>query len=311
MKRTAQIMLRRLVAVIAVLGLAGCATPRPQDQAAASRCAPDHPFAEGGERATLWVRGSAEYRSSTEGIYRAALRSLQSGLADAGWSAEPTQTRGFSALPPAVVMDIDETVLDNSAPQARMLLEESCPGEFDALWDAWVAARAAPVVPGAAAFIRAARELKDPSGRQVRVFLITNRECKERAGVASNCPQQDDTLSNLRALGLDAPTLDADLMLKSERPDWSSEKLSRRQQVAREYRIVLNVGDDLTDFIADLRGRSLAEREKARCRHDVWWGVRWFLIPNPMYGSWQRALGPDPGAALVQPLTPSTCGKAV
>jgi acid phosphatase len=206
-------------------------------------------------------------------------------------------------------MDIDETVLDNNEPQARMLLQGTCPGEFDVVWDAWVAERAAPAVPGAAAFIRAARELKDPQGRRVRVFLITNRECGARAGIASACPQQDDTLANLRALGLDAATLDDDLMLKSERPEWVSEKLPRRKQAAQEYRIVLNVGDDLADFIADVRGKSLDEREQARCRHREWWGTRWFMIPNPMYGSWQRSLGPDLDAALAQPPISSACGE--
>jgi len=269
-------------------------------------CGAERPFAEGGERATLWIRSSAEFRSSAEGIYRSALSNLQLGLADPGWSAELTQTRDFSGLPPAVVMDIDETVLDNGAPQAEMLLKGTCPGEFEALWDAWISERAAPAIPGAAAFIRAARESKDAGGRPVRVFLITGRECKARAGSASACPQQDDTVANLRALGLDAPTLEDDLMLKGERPEWVSEKLPRRQQVARDYRIVLNVGDDLADFIPDLRGKPLPDRERARCRHRDWWGVRWFVIPNPVYGSWQRALGSDLAAALEQP-PPADC----
>jgi len=115
------------------------------------------------------------------------------------------------------------------------------------------------------------------------------------------CPQQDDTLANLRALGLDSATLDDDLMLKAEHPEWGSEKLPRRQLIARDYRIVLNVGDDLADFVPDMRDKSPAEREQASCRHRDWWGARWFMIPNPMYGSWERALGNDLNAALVLP----------
>jgi acid phosphatase len=273
-------------------------------------CGADRPAAEGGERATLWMRTSAEYRALAESTYRSALLGLERGLADAGWSAEPTQTGDFSGLPPAVIMDIDETVLDNGAQQARMLLQGTCPGEFDAMWDAWIAERTAPAVPGAIAFIRAARDMKDPQGRPVRVFLITNRECSARTGVPSVCPQQDDTLANLRALGLDAATLDDDLMLKNERPDWVGEKLPRRRLVAQDYRIVLNVGDDLADFIPEVRRQSLAEREQARCGHHGWWGERWFVIPNPVYGSWQRALGPDLDAALAQPLIPAACDNA-
>ena len=302
-------MPRNLFVATVVVTLAGCATVQMRIDDVKPGCGTDRPFAEGGERAALWIRTSAEFRSSAEGIYRSALQGLQQGLNDATWSAEPTQKGDFSRLPPAVVMDIDDTALDNSAPQARMLLATACPGDFDVLWDAWVAERAAPAVPGAAEFIRAARELKDPQDRPVRVFLITNRACGARPGVASACPQQDDTLANLRALGLDTSTLNDDLMLKGERPEWVSEKLSRRQLVARDYRIVLNVGDDLADFIPDVRQQSLAEREQARCRHHDWWGARWFVIPNPMYGSWQRALGPDLDAALAQPSIPSACGE--
>jgi acid phosphatase len=302
-------MMKQLIAGTALTALAGCATVQMRLDDGTPDCGADRPLADGAGRATLWIQRSAEYRASAEGIYRSALQGLQRGLADATRSAEPTQTSGFSALPPAVVMDIDETVLDNSTPQARMLLAGICPGDFEVFWDSWIAERAAPAVPGAAAFIRAARELKDPEGRPVRVFLITNRECGARVGVESSCPQQDDTLANLRTLGLDAATLDDDVMLKGEEPGWTSEKLSRRQRVAEGYRIVLNVGDDLADFVPDSREQSLAERETARCRHLEWWGERWFVIPNPMYGSWQRSLGPDPDTALVQPPTPFACGN--
>lgn len=284
----------------AAIVLAGCAAqaPQPETAAAASRCAPARPFAEGGERATLWVRNSAEFRAASEIIYRSALAALERGLADASWSAEPAQSGDLSSLPPAVVMDIDDTVLDNSAPQARMILKVTCPAEFAAEWDAWLAERAAPAVPGAADFIRSARSLKDPQGRPVRVFFITNRECSRRAGNESACPQQDDTLANLRALGLDAPTLAEDLMLKGESPNWPSEKLPRRLEVARGHRIIVNVGDDFGDFLPDVRRQDVPQREHARCAHRGRWGTHWFVVPNPMYGSWQAALGPDLAAAL-------------
>ncbi len=83
-------------------------------------------------------------------------------------------------------MDIDETVLDNSEPQAGLLIEETCFPEFASVWDDWIAKRSAPAVPGAAEFIHAARASKDPQGRPVRVFFITNRECERRAGTESS-----------------------------------------------------------------------------------------------------------------------------
>ena len=287
------------LAVVTCAVIGGCASQPPQ--ATAGRCGLTPAFADGGERATLWLRNSSEYRIASEIIYRAAQSALQQGLADPAWTAEPAQSGELSALPPAVVMDIDETVLDNSAPQARMMLEETCFAEFDGVWDAWVAERAAPAIPGAAAFIRAARELKDAAGRPVHIFFITNRECHPRPGNPSGCPQQDDTAANLHALGLDVPTLADDLMLRGEREDWQGEKQTRRLVIAQSYRIVLNVGDDLADFLPDVRRATVTAREQARCASRERWGRQWFMIPNPMYGSWQVALGPDLKAALAAP----------
>jgi len=296
-----------LVLACMIAAMSGCASQPREAAVPSSRCSPARPFAEGGERATLWVRQSAEFRAASEIIYRAAAVALAENLADANVSAEPSQQSDYQELPPAVVMDIDDTVLDNSAPQARMILEVTCPAEFAAAWDAWVAERAAPAVPGAADFIRAARAMKDAAGRPVRVFFITNRECSARAGSTDPCPQHEDTLANLRALGLDVTALAEDLMLKGERADWPSEKESRRQEVARVYRIVLNVGDDFGDFLPGVRRQSVAERERARCAHRDWWGTRWILVPNPMYGSWQAALGPDLEAALALPAPAEDC----
>jgi len=262
------------------------------------RCYGEPIFAAGGERATLWARNSSEFRAVSEGIYVNARAALAAGLADPAWTAEPSQAGDLSALPPAIVMDIDETVLDNVEPQVEMILQGTCFDEFPAVWDAWLAKRGAPAVPGAAEFIRAARAMKDASGRPVRVFFITNRECAPRAGSAAACPQQEDTAANLAALGLGSPTLADDLMLKGERPDWESEKLARRQAVASGHRIVLNVGDDLADFLPGVRRATVAGRDAARCAHEDWWGRRWFLLPNPMYGSWLVALGQDLEAAL-------------
>jgi 5'-nucleotidase (lipoprotein e(P4) family) len=283
---------------IAIAGCAASPAPAPQAAAVAAPCGGKPTFSAGSERATLWLRHSAEFRAASEIIYRAAETALRAGLADSAWSAEPTQTGDFSALPPAVVMDIDETVLDNSPQQAQMSLDDTCFEDFAKAWDAWLAARSAAAIPGAAAFIRAARGMKDAQGRPVRIFFITNRECVARPGSAAACPQQDDTAANLRTLGLDAPTLESDLMLKGERPDWIGEKQSRRLALAATHRILLYVGDDFGDFLPDVKRQTVREREQARCGHRDRWGRQWFMIPNPMYGSWLVALGPDLEAAL-------------
>jgi 5'-nucleotidase (lipoprotein e(P4) family) len=290
----------RGVIVVLAAGAAACTTqvPKAAGYGNAGRCGGEPIFAAGGDRAILWVRNSSEFRAASETIYRAAEAALAAGLADPAWTAEPSQTGNLAALPPAVVMDVDETLLDNSEPQAGMLLAGTCFDDFPQAWDSWVAKRRAPAVPGAAEFVRAARAMRDPAGRAVHVFFVTNRECARREGGASECPQQDDTLGNLETLGLGSPTLADDLMLKGEQPDWESEKLSRRRAVALGHRIVLNVGDDLADFLPGVRRAGVAERDAARCSRAEYWGRRWFLVPNPMYGSWLVALGDDLDAAL-------------
>ncbi len=152
--------LLRATLALAICACAACATqPPPAAPATAGpkRCGGEPVFAAGADRATLWIRNSSEFRAASEIIYRAALDALAAGLADPAWTAEPTQASASLALPPAVVMDIDETVLDNSEPQAEMLLKGLCFDEFPKAWDDWLAKQSAPAVPGAAEFIRAAR----------------------------------------------------------------------------------------------------------------------------------------------------------
>jgi acid phosphatase len=296
--------------VLAAAVAAACAgTPaRPAAGPAITRCPTGPTFASGADRATLWVRNSSEFRAASETIYRGALVALRRGLADPDWTAEPSQDGDLSSLPPAVVMDIDETVLDNSALEAQLLLQRTCFEAYPASWDAWVGERRAPAVPGAVEFVQAARALEDPAGRPVRVFFITNRECQRRPDSDEPCPQKADTAANLAALGL--PTADAELLLRGERRGWDGEKLSRRALVAAGNRIVLNVGDDLADFLPDVRRQGVAERDRARCAHDAWWGERWFLLPNPTYGSWLVATGDDLAQALAaEPAVLQPCPK--
>ena len=174
-----------------------------------------------------------------------------------------------------------------------MLLNGTCFDEFPRVWDEWLAKRRAPAsrAPRSSSRPRAWRRMS--KGRAVRIFFITNRECATRAGSEAACPEQDDMLANLQALGLGSATLADDLMLEGERPEWKSEKLARGQAVARTHRIVLNVGDDLADFLPAVRRSPVAERDRARCAREAYWGQRWFLAPNPMYGSWLVALRPD------------------
>src|SRR5690606_35019318 len=125
--------------------------------------------------ATLWTQTAAEYRAVALQTYAAARERLADALADPSWSAEVAQLRagGFEALPPAVILDVDETVLDNAPYQARLIRDGGV--YTPETWAAWVEEAAAAAVPGALAFTRAADSLG------VAVIYLTNRRAAEEA----------------------------------------------------------------------------------------------------------------------------------
>ncbi len=229
--------------------------------------------------ATLWAQTAAEYRASALQAYQAARRSLHRALADTTWTAalEQREQKGYGSLPPAVVLDVDETVLDNSPYQAWLITAGTAYPEG---WEAWIEAREAAPVPGALAFTRFADSLG------VTVFYLTNRRHHQEAA----------TRDNLERFGFPLrPDLDV-LVTRGEREDWaSSDKGSRRQALADRYRLLLLVGDNLGDFVSGV-DTTLAARSALLDRHAAYWGTRWIVLPNPLYGSWEGAvLGFDYG----------------
>jgi acid phosphatase len=239
------------------------ATPATSAAAAATAARDTHEQLQ----VALWVQSSIEYRMVCESIYRTAAAVLEAALADRTWSGDIEQTGDSSMLRPAVVLDLDETVLDNSLFQGELARRRLV--YTRELWGEWVAQRRAGLVPGAGVFLATARE------RGMSVFFVTNRTAAEEA----------DTIANLTALGVQTT---ADEVLCAGENDWASDKVSRRRHIARDHRIALLVGDDLGDFIP---ARLTPEQRAAEAsRYASWWGTRWFVLPNPMYGSWERAL---------------------
>jgi acid phosphatase len=221
--------------------------------------------------ATLWVQTSVEYEAVARSLYAAATRDLEAALADPGRSAALEQTGGYSGLPPAVIVDVDETVLDNSPYQARLLLAgRSYDGQS---WADWVHEERAEPVPGALEFALTADELG------ITVFYVTNRKADLEAS----------TRANLENLGFPLRG-DVDAVLtRGEQPGWTSDKTSRRQTVTRTHRVLMLLGDDLNDFVA-VGQRSAEERAALAARYGDYWGDRWRMLPGPTYGSWERAL---------------------
>lgn len=223
----------------------------------------------------LWVQTAAEYRALCEQTFAAATAALKLALADRSWSAALEQTGASAeARPPAVICDVDETLLDNSAYNARLLAHGKGEGFSLDTWNAWVEERRALPVPGAKAFLKACRELG------VTVFYVTNRGSEVEAA----------TRDNLRSVGFPLEEFDT-LLTRNDIDEAGSEKSPRRTHVANTHRILLLLGDDLGDFVPNSRKASRKERAELTEQHRDQFGTRWFMLPNPIYGSWLSALG--------------------
>ena len=246
--------------------------------------------------ATLWIQRAEEYRIATELVFRLATERLPAMMSDPGSAAieQVGDPSTWKALNTAIIVDLDETILDNSYYQARQIRAGA---EYDeATWQAWMQEAAATAVPGAVEFLQAA------SRAGHRIFYITNRACAPLPSIDDPCPAKTATGKNLQRLGLpDADYPDA-LMLRGSHPEWrSSDKTSRRAWVASRYRVIALFGDDLNDFVPR------ADYAKRREELSNFFGRRWFLLPNPIYGSWERALL---GGVCTPSMTATQCALA-
>ncbi len=217
--------------------------------------------------AVLWMQRAAEYRSLCLQAYSAARQSLDAALEDPAWTAALEQTDDFEALPPAVILDIDETVLDNSPYEAGLIGREE--GYDPENWNRWCLSEQVTAVPGALEFCAYARK------RGVTVIYISNREERLR----------EATVRNLQRIGF--PVEDpGGLLLRQNTGD----KSSRRQKAAARHRILLLVGDNAADFADSFYKAEEAKRLELVQQYKDYWGTRWIVIPNPAYGGWLDSL---------------------
>lgn len=243
----------------------------PSQAAASTSPAPDDNL-----NAVVWQQTALEYRLIAEQTFRLAGKQLDRALQDASWDALSKEDRDRPAqgLPPAVIVDVDETVLDNSPYQVRLIREHRSFDEFS--WASWVREQAARAVPGALAFARAADE------RGITIYYVSNRAADLNRA----------TFENLAKAGFPIRDASQFLGLGTLLPgceEIGSEKGCRRRLVGRTHRVLLQFGDQVGDFVTVL-ANTPAGRETAMAPYDGWIGERWFVLPNPTYGSWEPAL---------------------
>lgn len=200
-----------------------------------------------------WFRTAAEYRALARQAFQVAgdrLPELAANLTTGSWT---------------VILDADETILDNSEYERRRFVADS--GYTEATWVAWVNERAALPIPGAVEFTRRVRSLGG------RVVVVTNR-------AAGLC---DATRANLAAIGI-AP--DAVLCQSPGETDKNPRFQRVQTGTAVEGLPPLSIVEWLGDNILDFPGLTQAARNDPRALAEF--GKRYFILPNPMYGSWQQ-----------------------
>jgi len=172
-----------------------------------------------------------------------------------------------TALPKAIITDIDETILDNSPYAVHRGLKNT---DYEpASWFEWTDKAIADTIPGAGSLLRYA------ASKGIEVFYITNREEKERSS----------TMNNLRRLGL-PNTDDKHLLLKQT----SSGKEPRRQQVMATHEIILLMGDNLADFSTLYDKKNSDQRKQVTDSYFTAFGDKFIVLPNPNYGDWETSL---------------------
>lgn len=250
-----------LAALLLIIGFTSCKT---------TSISPATRLADGKLDAVLWTQTSPEYAVSTTQTYRAAAVNLNKALADKNWTAAVEQTGAYADLPPCVIFDLDETLLDNSPFQAY-LVEEGIDFNPD-LWTEWVFQKKAKALPGAQDLINLLKK------KGVTIFYVTNRSVQE----------EDSTLANVQQV-LDPDATKENLMVKGEY-EGGSNKSPRRTLIAKSHRILLLFGDDFNDFYWLGTGTTVEDRMKEAQKYQQNWGVKWMLLSNPQYGTWERAM---------------------
>ena len=192
-----------------------------------------------------WVTNSSEYQILCEQTYKNAWDNLSDVLKNATAQS-------------AIIMDLDETILDNSDYQVG--LTEKNESYNPESWSVWVNLEEAKLVPGAKTFIDSVRTT------QTRIIFLSNR-------MASN---ESPTIENMKELEIYEK--EDIFLLRIDKPD---KKHIRRAEVMQGTGRIKDIGPmNVLAYFGD-------------ARHDFpdpddyyIFGQNMFMFPNPMYGKW-------------------------
>ncbi|MEA9390598.1 5'-nucleotidase, lipoprotein e(P4) family [Acerihabitans sp. TG2] len=243
--------------------LSGCAL----HQQSASMDSAQQQLAEQTVASVDWMQKSGEFNALSYQAFNTAEMAF-------------TQAKTVPGRQKAVVVDLDETMIDNSAYAGWQIKHHQ---QFsDATWSQWTHARQAKALPGAVAF---SHYVIEHGGR---IFYVSNR----------NQADFDATVANLKALGF-ADVGPQTVLLKPA--GGSSNKTERFSQVKKQgYHIVVYAGDNLNDFSGETYHKLNAQRRDFVNQHHEEFGHKYIVLPNPSYGDWQGGMARDYGPASAE-----------
>lgn len=205
--------------------------------------------------AVAWYQTSGEFRALCYQAFNTAKIHVDS---------ETSKNNG--TVKRAIVVDIDETMLDNSPYEAANVLNNF---GYPEKWSAWTLSAKAKAIPGAVDFMNYA------VSKGIDVFYISNRKEEERKA----------TVENLKALGFPQAD-DAHLLLRTT----TSNKEDRRKKVMETHQIIMLVGDNLNDFNNSFEKKNIEEKFKLVDQSQTDFGIKYIVLPNPMYGDWEGSI---------------------
>ena len=260
--------------LIVLVILTYCASARDETSDYTSEQTP--PWISSRLYALLWMQNTAEYQAVARQAYAAATYQIDKALADSSWTALDDTTGKIASKKPAVILDVDETVLRNTPYGAWTIRNRKSWSQQG--WLEWCQLEAAEPVPGVVDYIQFAVT------KGVHIIYLTNRS--DTVATA--------TRNNLSTAGLIPDTDKVTLYFKEDEERLGGRfrktgKTFRRKQAEKEYRVIQLFGDSLGDFTGNGH-LSMTERRALVDVNQSRWGRYWFMLPNPEYGSWNASL---------------------
>jgi 5'-nucleotidase (lipoprotein e(P4) family) len=209
--------------------------------------------------ATLWYQKSGEMRANYYQAFNLAKLSLEKNLQNYTGDKKP-----------AIVFDIDETLLNNSYFEADLIIAKNSYTPEN--WKEWSDKQCATDLPGAIDFVNFA------INTEVEIFYVSNRTVKE----------VNSTYNNMQELGF--PEIPIENFIFKET---TSSKIDRRNSISENFEIILLLGDNLNDFNGIFEDRNVNSGFEAVDNNKDLFGDKYIIFPNPMYGNWEKPLIKD------------------